>query len=106
MTAVWPQVHLDLSLALPFLGPGAVPPLVEILSLAPSSKLMYGSDVGALPELFALSAIWGRSALGEALGWLVERDGLALAEAVDVGRAVLADNAIALYRLGASASAS
>jgi len=106
MTAVWPQVHLDLSLALPFLGPGAVPPLVEILSLAPSSKLMYGSDVGALPELFALSAIWGRSALGEALGWLVERDGLALAEAVNVGRAVLADNAIALYRLGASASAS
>jgi predicted TIM-barrel fold metal-dependent hydrolase len=99
MTAVWPQIHLDLSLALPFLGPGAVPPLVEILSLAPSSKLMYGSDVGALPELFALSATWARAALGEALGWLVERDGLAAAEAIDIGRAILRDNATALYRL-------
>jgi uncharacterized protein len=106
MAAVWPQVYLDLSLALPFLGPGAVPPLIEILSLAPSSKLMYASDVGALPELFALSALWGRAALGEALGWLVERDGLVAAEALDVGRAILAGNAIALYRLGPSASAS
>ena len=67
---------------------------------------MYGSDVGALPELFALSATWGRAALGEALGWLGERDGLALAEALDVGRAVLADNPIALYRLGAPPSVS
>ena len=99
MAALWPQVHLDLSLALPFLGPGAVPPLIEILSLAPSSKLMYGSDVAALPELFALSALWGSRALGEALGWLVERDGLAEPEAVDIGRAILAGNANALYGL-------
>jgi len=99
MAAVWPQVHLDLSLALPFLGPGAVPPLIEILSLAPSSKLMYGSDVSALPELFALSALWGRRALGEALGWLVERDGLGEPEAVDIARAILAGNARALYGL-------
>jgi hypothetical protein len=102
MTAVWPQVYLDLSLALPFLGPGALPPLIEILSLAPSSKLTYGSDVSALPELFALSAEWGRAALGEALGWLVERDGLSPLEALDIARAILADNAVALYRLGAT----
>jgi hypothetical protein len=99
MAAVWPQVYVDLSLALPFLGPGAIPPLIEILSLAPSSKLMYGSDVGGLPELFALSAVWGRAALGEALGWLQERDGVDQMEAVDIGRAILGGNATALYRL-------
>jgi uncharacterized protein len=99
MTAVWPQVHLDLSLALPFLGAGAVSPLIEILSMAPSSKLMYGSDVSALPELFALSAEWGRAALGEALGWLVEHDGLEPAEAARIGRAILSDNARTLYGL-------
>ena len=99
MTSVWPQVHLDLSLALPFLGAGAVPPLVEILSLAPSSKLMYGSDVSALPELFALSAEWGRAALGEALGWLVERGDLESVEAGAIGRAILSDNARTLYAL-------
>lgn len=101
MTAVWPQVHLDLSLALPFLGAGALSPLIEILSLAPSSKLMYGSDVSALPELFALSAEWGRAALGEALGWLVEHGDLDSAEAGSVARAVLSDNARALYALPA-----
>lgn len=99
MTAVWPQVHLDLSLALPFLGAGAVGPLVEILSLAPSSKLLYGSDVSALPELFALSAEWGRAALGDALSWLVERDGFPPAEAARTGRAILSDNARTLYVL-------
>lgn len=101
MTAVWPQVYLDLSLAIPFLGRGATDPLIEILSLAPSSKLMYGSDVSALPELFALSAEWGRAALGEALGWLVERDDLDVSEAAEAGRAILVDNARGLYGLPA-----
>ena len=101
MTAVWPQVHLDLSLALPFLGAGAVSPLIEILSLAPSSKLMYGSDVSALPELFALSAEWGRAALGEALGWLVEHGDLDSGEAGSIARVILSDNARALYALPA-----
>ena len=99
MTAVWPQVFLDLSLALPFLGAGASAPLVEVLALAPASKLMYGSDVSALPELFVLSAEWGRAALGEALSWLVERHDLETPEAVAMGRAILADNARALYGL-------
>jgi uncharacterized protein len=99
MTAVWPQVHLDLSLALPFLGAGALAPLVEILSLAPSSKLMYGSDVSAIPELFALSAEWGRAALADALGWLIERDRLDAKDAMQIARSILADNARALYDL-------
>jgi len=107
MVAVWPQVHLDLSLALPFLGPGAALPLVEVLSLAPTSKLMYGSDVGGLPELFALSADWARTALGEALGWLVGRDGLTADEARADAARILSENARALYRLpeGPTASA-
>jgi predicted TIM-barrel fold metal-dependent hydrolase len=90
---------MDLSLALPFLGPAAAVPLVEMLALAPASKLMYGSDVSALPELFALSADWGRQALGEALGWLMERGDLTEAEAFEVAGRVLSENATALYRL-------
>jgi predicted TIM-barrel fold metal-dependent hydrolase len=99
MAAVWPQVYVDLSLALPFLGPAAALPLVEMLALAPASKLMYGSDVSALPELYALSADWGRAALGEALGWLVERGGLTEREALEVARQILSESATALYRL-------
>jgi predicted TIM-barrel fold metal-dependent hydrolase len=99
MTAAWPQVYLDLSLALPFLGAGAVAPLTDILSLAPASKLLYGSDLSALPELFALSAIWARRALGEALDGLVTRGDLDTRAAYEVAAMILADNARRLYRL-------
>lgn len=102
MSAVWPQVWLDLSLALPFLGTGAVGPLIEILALAPASKLMYGSDVRGLPELFALAASWGREALGEALDWLGRREGLGEDETRAIARRILSENAEALYRLPAA----
>ena len=102
MAAVWPQVYVDLSQMPGFLGPGSVPPLVELLSLAPASKLLYGSDVGRLPELFGLAAEWTRAALGEALGWLVDRGELTREEAREVGRRVLSGNAEALYGLPAS----
>lgn len=99
MSAVWPQVWLDLSLALPVLGAGAVGPLTEILALAPASKLMYGSDLRGLPELFALAAGWGREALGEALDWLARREGATADDTRAIARRILADNARALYRL-------
>jgi predicted TIM-barrel fold metal-dependent hydrolase len=99
MAAVWPQVFVDLSLALPLLGAGAVPLLVEVLSLAPASKLLYGSDLGALPELYALSADWSRTALAEALGWLVERGQCGVEQARALGAGILAGNARRLYAL-------
>lgn len=99
LAAVWPQLYVDLSLALPFLGAGAVFPLVEMLSLAPSTKLLYGSDLRGLPELFALSADWGRATLADALGWLVERGDMNADGALAIGRRILADNVTALYRL-------
>jgi predicted TIM-barrel fold metal-dependent hydrolase len=99
MAAVWPQVWLDLSLALPLLGAGAVGPLIEILALAPATKVMYGSDVRGLPELFALAADWGRAALGEALDWLAQREGLGVDEARLIAHRILSENARELYRL-------
>jgi predicted TIM-barrel fold metal-dependent hydrolase/antitoxin component HigA of HigAB toxin-antitoxin module len=101
MASVWPQLYVDLSLALPFLGPGAIPALAEMLALAPTSKLLYGSDLGGLPELYALSADWGRAALGEALGWLIERDGITAREGREIGSQILSENARTLYGLEA-----
>jgi uncharacterized protein len=104
MAAVWPDIHLDLSLALPFLGAGAVAPLIEILALAPASKVLYGSDVQALPELFAMAADWGRFALGGALTWLAERDELTGDESREIARQILAENAVRLYGLPSNAT--
>ena len=97
MTAVWPQVHLDISLALPFLGPAAVPPLIDILGMAPASKVLYGSDVGGLPELFAMTADWGRESLAEALDWLVARRALTESRARESAALVLSGNTTRLY---------
>jgi len=99
MASVWPQVYVDLSLALPVLGPAAIPPLIETLSLAPASKLLYGSDLGGLPELLALSTNWARTGLSEALSWLVERRELSSEQARAVGRKILSESAAALYGL-------
>ena len=60
---------------------------------------MKNSDLGGLPELFALSADWSRTTLGEALGWLVKRGDLSPEDARGVGRQILAGNARTLYGL-------
>jgi hypothetical protein len=99
MASVWPHLYVDLSLAIPFLGPAAALPLVEMLSLAPSTKLLYGSDVSGLPELFSLSADWARAALGEALGWLHDRGGVAASDAERIAHQIFLDNARSLYQL-------
>ena len=83
-------MYLDLSLALPFLGVAAVSPLIEALALAPWTKLMYGSDVRALPELFAFSAEWARAAIGEALDWLARRERWSDAEVREIAARLLA----------------
>jgi hypothetical protein len=97
MAAVWPQVYVDCSLVPLLVGTGSVAPLAELLTLAPASKLLYGSDASRLPELYGLAAAWTRAALGSALGALVAGGDLEPGEARAVARRVLADNAVELY---------
>lgn len=99
LAAVYPGVYVDLSLALPILGPAFVPLLRELLALAPTGKLLYGSDLGALPELYCLGAAWGRQALAEALGGLVKDGALGEGEAREAAAGILAENAARLYGL-------
>jgi predicted TIM-barrel fold metal-dependent hydrolase len=95
---VYSHVSFDLSLAVPFLGAGAVPLFSDALAMAPSTKLLYGSDGFSIPELHWLGARWGRRALAEALerwgAW-----GLPDSELERVAERVLYRNAIALYDL-------
>jgi uncharacterized protein len=102
---VYSQVSFDLSLAVPFLGAGAVQLFSDALAMAPSSKLLYGSDGFSIPELHWLGARWGRRALGEALeGWGAW--GLPDSELELVAERVLYRNALALYDLTLDSPAS
>ena len=91
---VYANAFLDLSLTIPFVSRGAEA-LREALELAPASKLLYASDASRTPELYLLAAKWWREALAEVLG-----EALSVDEAEGAARAILSENARALYGLG------
>jgi predicted TIM-barrel fold metal-dependent hydrolase len=100
LASVYPQVHLDFGLAVPFLSvAGMRAALAMLLELAPLNKVMYASDAHLIPELFFLGAKWGRAILGQVLEAAVSDGDLTAHEADEAAAAVLAENARALYRL-------
>ena len=100
MAAVYDQVYLDLSYAIPFLGYGEMETFTrEAFGVAPWAKLLYASDGVWLPELHWMSAIDGRSIIGTVLGEIVESGDLKSNQAEQVGEMVLRGNAVRLYGL-------
>lgn len=90
---VYANVYLDLSLTIPHVARPAVA-VREALELAPASKLLYASDAARAPELYLLASVWWREALAEVLAAELPPD-----DAARVGRAILHDTALELYRL-------
>jgi predicted TIM-barrel fold metal-dependent hydrolase len=99
MCSVYAGVHMDLSLAIPLAVSDGVRAMGEVLGMCPWTKLLYATDAGRLPELFLVAAELHREALAAAFGEMVTSDILALDEAKEAGRMVLAGNARRLYRL-------
>ena len=91
---VYANVWLDLSLTIPHVARSAEA-LREALELAPVSKLLYASDAARTPELYFLAATWWRDALATVLPELLDDVG----EAEGAARAILRENAMALYGL-------
>ncbi len=67
MTATYPNVYLDLSLAIPFAQHGSERVVSTAMELAPTTKLLYGSDGFSVPELYVLAARRFRDALASTL---------------------------------------
>jgi len=95
----FPDVYLDLSELIPFVGSGIKQSLLNIFDTAPMSKIMYGSDGYNVPELFWIGVILGRQALTSALGEMIKTGFMNETYAMEVGRMILADNARRLYQL-------
>jgi len=91
LAGTYPQVWMDLSLALPLAEPLAAGLIREALGLCPTGKLLAASDGHSYPEMHWWGATVWRHALERALG-----DG---ADAAAVAGGVLAGNAARLYRL-------
>lgn len=99
LTSVYPNVSLDLSLMIPWSSIGIARRIEETLELAPTDKVMYGSDGIMVPELFWISALNTRKALGRVLDRLVDDDVLDTPEALEVARDIFYRNAERIYGL-------
>ena len=97
---VYGNVFLDVSLTIPHVWRSAEM-VREALELAPVSKLLYASDAARTPELYFLAAMWWRDALATVLPELLDDAG----EAEQAARAILRENALALYGLQTSGAA-
>ncbi len=103
LAAVWPQVHLDVGLALHFVGPTrAAAVLAEAMEITPFGKLLYSSDAFGLPELYLLGAHTFRAGLAEVLAAKVAAGEWAAADAHRIAESACGDNARRVYGLGES----
>jgi uncharacterized protein len=99
LASLYPNVLLDLSLAIPLTAHAAEYILSEALELAPWSQLLYASDGFIGPELFVLGARRFREALAGVLEDLIGRKFLVVSEAEALAEAVLEGNARKTYAI-------
>lgn len=99
LAAIYPHVHADLGLAVPYVAAGIPALLRDALALAPTSKLLFSTDAYSIPDIFWIAARWGRWGLGVVLQEMIGLGALAVDEALEVAGQILGGNAARLYGL-------
>ncbi len=99
LAGVYANVWMDLSLTVPFLGPGGAEAFAEALQHAPLTKVLYASDAFSIPELYWLGARLGRQALAAALERIQRAGYLQAGEVSEAAERILSGNARDVYRL-------
>lgn len=99
LAAMYPNIYMDISLAIPFITT-LIPTMIhEALALTPTNKIVYSSDAFSIPEIFWLANKWGRAALEKVLGEIVEAGALTETEAYTAGERILNRNAREIYQM-------
>jgi len=99
LAAIYPNVWLDLSLAIPFATAGIPAMLRDVLGMAPFSKIMFATDAFTMPEIFWLAARWGRWGLDRVFDEFIAAGFLSGDEAWAAAEAILGGNARLVYGL-------
>ncbi|MFN4257946.1 MAG: amidohydrolase family protein [Gemmataceae bacterium] len=101
LASVYPNVFLDMGLAVPMLSVSGMCRVVrQLLELAPVTKLLYSSDAHMIPDLFFLAAKWGRAVLGQVLESAIHDGDLTPTEAEQAATGILRDHACRMYGVG------
>jgi predicted TIM-barrel fold metal-dependent hydrolase len=100
LCSVYPNAYLDIAFSLPPLDRFELLRILHIaLGVAPASKLVCSSDGAGIPEHYYLGAARARSCLAEALTSLIIAGEISHAEAEQIGRMLLHENAERVYSL-------
>ncbi len=99
LAAMYPNVYMDISLAIPFITTEIPRMIHEALALTPLTKVLYSSDAFSIPEIFWLANRWGRAALERVLSEIVAAGALTEAQARRAGELILSGNARRVYGL-------
>lgn len=99
LASVYPNVYLDVSLAIPLALSGAERLTAEALELAPATKLLFASDAHTLPELFWAGAVASRIGLERALAGMVSSGYITPSEAEEWAWLILCKNALRVYQV-------
>ncbi len=97
LAQVFSTVHVDVSLAVPYVGARSRSVIAEMLELAPFAKVLYASDAYGLPELHLLGALRFRAALGGLLEQACATDEMSPADAERVATLIARENAHRVY---------
>ncbi len=101
VASILTHVYLELSITLPWASLAADQLVELLLGVAPTSKVLYGSDEASEPEVLWLSAQIGREVLGRVLGRALDHGWVdAWPRRSGIGAGVLAGNVLALHGLG------
>ena len=98
LTALYPHVYVDVSLAIPLSAHGADDVFLNLLEQAPTTKLLYGSDASNTPELFGWAAYVAKRSWIDCLTKLLTNDWLMPLEASEITRQLFRENARRLSR--------
>jgi hypothetical protein len=100
LASVYSNVWIDAGLAIPFAASEYSTIWQQLLSLAPTSKVLWSSDGFVFPEHCWFAAVQGRKALTTALEDLVKLNAIGAEDLVPIASAILRDNARRLYGVG------
>jgi predicted TIM-barrel fold metal-dependent hydrolase len=98
---LYANVYVDVSLAIPLVGPASRRVLEELLELAPSSKVLYASDAHSIPDLFWLGAYYATHAARTLAEEWIAGAVCSAREATRILESIFAENARAIYGIAA-----
>jgi len=99
LASLYSNVWMDLGLAIPFATVDIPSVWRQALSLTPISKVMFSTDAYSIPDIYWLTARWGRWGLAQVLDELVAIGAFTPDEAFDAAHQILHGNAEKLYEV-------